>query len=434
MRKVNRFFFVLATGVLLWSGCSSSSTSSSGSSSSGDDELVVWTFTDELGTIVEDYYLADNTDLDYDIKVVSIPTDQFETKLDPVLGTDNAPDVVALESAFVKKYVESGMLANLEEYGLLEDAENTYDYVKDVGTAADGELKALSWQAAPGAFFYRTSLAEQYLGIKSAEEMQAAISDYDKFYETAKTLKEKSNGSMYMIASVQDLAKPFYGQREHGWVEDGKLVVDDSLTNLLEMSKKFVSEGLTLDAEGQGEAWFAGMSGNEILGYSLPTWGLHYWLKTNAESSETGESTAGDWTMVQGPTAYFWGGTWIGTTDNSNKKEEAADLISYITTNEDFLEKWATDTGDFVGNENVVNEYKADYSEEFLGGQNSYGAFADMAQNINGAILTEYDQTIETLFTDNALTPYSKGEVDIDTALKNFKEAVANAYPDVEVE
>ena len=31
-----------------------------------------------------------------------------------------------------------------------------------------------------------------------------------------------------MISSVQDLAK-FYGQREHGWVEDGKLVIDDSL-------------------------------------------------------------------------------------------------------------------------------------------------------------------------------------------------------------
>lgn len=431
-KKFSRFFFVLTIGILFWTGCSSSSTSSEGKSS-GDKELVVWTFTDEIEKIVNNYYKVKHGDLDYTIKVVSIPSDQYETKLDPVLGTDTAPDVVALESAFVKKYVESGMLANLEDYGLLDQAKDTYEYVKEVGTTSDDKLVALAWQAAPGAFFYRTSLAEQYLGLSSAEEVQAAISDYDKFYETAKTLKEKSNGSVYMVSSVHDLAKPFYGQRKHGWVEDEKLVIDDSLYDLLDLSKKFVSEGLTLDAEGQGEEWFAGMSGNEIFGYSLPTWGLSYWLKANAESSSTGETTAGDWTMVQGPTSWFWGGTWLGITETSDMKEEAADLISYITTDEDFLKSWAEDTGDFVGNQSVVNAMKGSQTEEFLGGQSSYSAFSDMSQNINASILTAYDQTIESLFLDNALTPYSKGEVDLKTAIKNFKNSVADAYPDLEV-
>lgn len=57
-----------------------------------------------------------------------------------------------------------------------------------------------------------------------------------------------------------------------------------------------------------------------------------------------------------------------------------------------------------------------------------------MVQDINAKILTEYDQTIETLFTDSCLTPFSKGEVDQETAIQNFKDAVVNAYPDVQVD
>ena len=59
---------------------------------------------------ITEYYLKDNPDLPYEIKIVQTPTDQFEQKLDPILGSDNAPDVVFLEQMFVKKYVESGML------------------------------------------------------------------------------------------------------------------------------------------------------------------------------------------------------------------------------------------------------------------------------------------------------------------------------------
>ncbi|MER2117120.1 MAG: carbohydrate ABC transporter substrate-binding protein, partial [Enterococcus casseliflavus] len=185
---------------------------------------------------------------------------------------------------------------------------------------------------------------------------------------------------------------------------------------------------------GQSEAWFAGMNSDNVFGYSLPTWGLHYWLKPNATAADNSSSTEGDWRMIQGPSSWFWGGTWIGATANSEMQEEAAQLVAYLTTDQAFLKQWAEDTGDFVSNERVVEEIKGEYEEEFLGGQNHYAEFADMVQDINAKILTEYDQTIETLFTDSCLTPYSKGEVDQETAIQNLKDAVVNAYPDVQVD
>ncbi len=83
-------------------GSGNSSSDNSATGSSGKDELVVWTFTSELSTMINDYYLPAHDDLAYDIRIVEIPSDQFETKLDPIIGSKDAPDVIALESAFVK--------------------------------------------------------------------------------------------------------------------------------------------------------------------------------------------------------------------------------------------------------------------------------------------------------------------------------------------
>ncbi|MBQ6145078.1 MAG: carbohydrate ABC transporter substrate-binding protein, partial [Lactococcus sp.] len=359
---------------------------------------------------------------------------QYETKLDPVINTDKAPDVIALESAFVKKYVDSGQMADLGGMdGIKEASNDTYSYVKEVGTSEDGKLRALAWQAAPGGFFYRASLAEKWLGTGDVAGVQSQVSNYADFLKAAEAVKDKSGGTGYMLSSIQDLYKPFFGARKHGWVEGDKLVIDSSLDQLMDISKDFVSQKLTQDTEGQSEAWFAGMNENKVLGYSLPTWGLSYWLKPNATSADKKVTTDGDWRMIQGPTSWFWGGTWAGITEKSTKKEEAADLIKYITTDPTFLKKWAEDKGDFVSSQKVVNEIKDTYEEKFLGGQNHYAAFAAMAENINAKILTKYDQTIETLYIDNCLIPYSKGEKDKKKAIQDFKDAVVNAYPDLKI-
>ena len=397
---------------------------------SGDQVLEVWSFTDEINTFVEEYFIPDHPDIDYQIEIVNIPTEEFETKLDPIINTDDAPDVILLEQNFAKKYVESGLLADFAAFdNIMQGSEDTYEYVLGIGTSEDGVFNATAWQAAPGAFFYRESMAEEYLDASTPEEVQELISDWDGFIETARQLNEASNGEKYMISSTgADLRFPYLGTRETGWVVDGELVIDDQITEMLETARLMVDEGLTLDVEAEGEEYFAGMNGDEIFGYTLPTWALHFWLKPNAEN------TAGDWKMVQGPAPYFRGGTWIGMLGNSDMQEAASELITYVGTDEDFLTQWAQDSGDVVSNQAVVESIKDEYSDEFLGGQNHYAAFADMIEDINTDIITEYDQEINSLFLDHALTPYSKGEVELEEAMDNFKAQVQNSYPDMVVE
>ncbi|WP_461205466.1 ABC transporter substrate-binding protein [Clostridium sp. DL1XJH146] len=399
-----------------------------------DKTLVVWTFTDEIKGMIEDYYIKDNPDIDYNIEVVVVPTENYQTKLDPVLASGkNAPDVFAMEAAFVKKYVESPFTMDISEVGLEDKAGDTLPYVLDVAKDQDGVLKGLSWQGTPGAFFYRRSIAEEYLGVSEPDEVQPLISDFDKFIDTARLIDEKSNGEVHMISGVGDLVQVFYADREHAWIEDDTLVIDDTITDLFETAKILKDEGLTADAEQWGEAWFASMSGNDVFGYLLPTWGLHYVLKTNAENATDGTTTSGDWGMVQGPSPYFWGGTWVGLREGTEMADAGADLIEYLTLNDEFLTTWAKDTGDFLSDQVVVDSIKDDFSEEFLGGQNHYAAFAEMAPNINASNLQGSDYDIQSLLAEE-LEAYSNGEKDLDTAMEDFKMGVQNAFPNIAID
>lgn len=386
--------------------------------------LQVWSFTDELEGMINNYYLKDHPEVKIEYSMT--PTEQFPSKLDPVLASgQGTPDVFALEDAFVRKYIESGLLLDLTDiYEAHKD--KLLAYPTEVGSY-NGRVYGMSWQATPGAMFYRRSLAKKYLGTDDPVEVQKFFTDLDKFFETAELLKTKSNGKCVVVSTTGDLLRPFLGLRENPWVVNGKLNIDPVMEEYMDVAKLLRDKGYEGRASQWAESWFAGMSdaladenGNilEVFSYFLPTWGLHYTLKPNA--GETG----GDWGMIPGPSAYRWGGTWIGAWKNTKQPEAAKALIEYLTTSDEFLKPYALASGDVVSNLNVVNEIKDTYSEPFLGGQNHYAEFAEMAKTVDGSLTQGTDQAIEALFQE-AVTSYTLGEKTKADALASFKEQVS---------
>jgi hypothetical protein len=76
-----------------------------------------------------------------------------------------------------------------------------------------------------------------------------------------------------------------------------------------------------------------------------------------------------------------------------------------------------------VSNMKVVNKIKDTYSEPFLGGQNHYAAFAEMALGVNGRLTQQYDDVIQSLFQE-AVTAYVNGEKTRAAALADFRQQV----------
>lgn len=417
-------FIALAAALcaLLAVGCSKKG--SGAKTEDANKTLVVWSFTDEIEGLVNDYYKPAHPDMT--IEYGFTPTEQFPNKLDPVLASGNgAPDVFGLEAAFVRKYVESGLLLELDDiYEEVKD--KMVDYPMKVGTY-DGHVYGMSWQVAPGAVFYRRSLAKKYFGTDDPATIQDKISTIDKFLDAAKELKEKSNGACVIVSSTGDLLRPYQYMRKNPWIVDDKLVIDPAMDAYMDMCKLFHDERYDGRVGQWSEGWFAGMKGAlkddqgnplETFCYFLPTWGLHYTLKPNAGD------TAGDWAMCAGPINYQWGGTWVGAYKGTKNPNAAKEMIKYIATDDTYLETYVRKSGDVVGNINVQNKVKDDYTEPFLGGQNHYAQFCEMAKGVNGNLIQASDQAVEGYFNE-AVASYSLGEKSKEDALNGFKEQVS---------
>ncbi|MDR3303531.1 MAG: ABC transporter substrate-binding protein [Treponema sp.] len=430
---MKKILVVLGAALLVLGACSpKSSGAASGASGSGasastgsanSGKLVVWSFTDELDGLIKDYYKPTHPDVVIEYSMT--PTEQFPSKLDPVLQSgQGAPDVFALEDSFVRKYVESGLLLDISDV-YNEVKAKMLAYPVEVGSY-NGKVYGMSWQATPGAMFYRRSLAKQYLGTDDPAEVQKSFTDLDKFLQTAELLKTASGGKCVIVSASADLLRPYAAARKAPWIVDNALTIDPALLDYMEMCKTLHDKGYDARVQGWSEGWFAGMRGDlkdergndvEVFSYFLPTWGLHYVLKQNAPD------TTGDWAMIPGPAPYRWGGTWIGAWKNTKNPLAAKEMIKYLTTDDTMIETYAMKSGDLVGNITVVNKIKDSFSEPFLGGQNHYAAFAEMAKTVDGSLTQGTDQAIEALWNETVMA-YVNGEKSRDQAIKDFTDQV----------
>jgi ABC-type glycerol-3-phosphate transport system substrate-binding protein len=128
--------------------------------------------------------------------------------------------------------------------------------------------------------------------------------------------------------------------------------------------------------------------------------------------------------MCAGPANYYWGGTWIAAYKGTKNAAAAKEMIKYLATDDTFLEKYAKDSGDTVGNLNVQNKIKDTFSEPYLAGQNHYKDFCEMAKGIDGRLIQGTDQQIEQYFSEE-VAAYANGEKTKEQALNDFKTQVA---------
>lgn len=420
--KVNNYLSDSYFNNLLYSD----NTSKSGNTK-GKNKLSVWSFTDEIEDFLdaEDYgYCATHPEVE--VEYTFIPTDQFPSSLDPVLARGTGtPDVFALEDAFVRKYVECGLLLPLDD--LYEEVKDKMaDYPMKVGSY-NGHVYAMSWQVVPGAMFYRRSYAKKYWGTDDPVEVQKKVKDFDTFMTTARELNRISNGKCKMVSTSGDLFIPCKGARKKPWVVNDKLYIDPAMEDYMEMCKIIYDEELDGRTAQWAEGWYAGMNDKlvdekgkplEVMAYFLPMWGLHYILKIDARS------TAGDWAMCAGPSSWRWGGTWIAAYKGTKNPEAAKEMIRYLTTDDRFLESMALASGDLVGNIKVQNKIKGRFSEPYLKGQNQYAMFCELSKTVDGSLTQGTDQMIEALFSE-AVTAYAMGEMTKRQALNYFKERVS---------
>ena len=416
--------------------------------------LNIWCWNDEFQSRFNDYYpgvkevaedkstttLEDGTVVKWTIN----PNEgsNYQDKLDEALlaqesaAADDKIDIFLVEADYALKYVDSDYTMDVKDLGLTdEDMADQYQYTKDIVTDSNGAIKGTTWQATPGLFAYRRSIAKDVLGTDDPDEVQAALSDWDKFNAVAEQAAAKG---YKMLSGYDDAYRTFSNNVSAPWVDGDAVNVDANIMKWVEQTKDFTDKGYNNKTSLWSAEWAAdqGPEG-KVFGFFYSTWGINFTLLGNSladpdGAQEVGNGIFGDYAVCYGPQPYYWGGTWICAATGTDNTELVADVMKQLTCNSDIMKQITLDTQDYTNTVKGMTEIAEDpdFGSAFLGGQNHVALFLEAAQKIDMSNISPYDQGCNEGI-QGAFKDYFDGSVDLDGAKANFEKTIKEKYPEI---
>lgn len=427
-----------------------SGTEASGGDTAGGEKLVVWTLANDLIDFGERY--QEQTGVEVETVVIE-PAD-YPTKVQTaLLGGETEPDIIVGEPQMLEDFYDAGFFEDLDQFGAQDYADQIVDYVWKVGQSSDGVQRAISYQITPAGIYYRRDIAAEVFGTDDPDEIGKLFSDYNTIIETAETLKAAG----YRIFSSDAEMQYFSG--DSAWVIDGTLNVDQARYDYMDLCVDLYQGDLTAYANQWSTPWYQAMAGEvpiltaevqsyqddsvnvwdaeqfaeatkdmdktEVFAFGLPAWGV-LTMRDNVKD------TSGLWGVCAGPSYGFGGGTYIGVSSQSERKELAWDFVKFCTLNEDTANWWIEySEGDTVSLIPVLEQHKDDANEVY-GGQHLYAFWLDQAEGIDYSKVTRYDKAIGDAW-GNAISAIKTGEKTKDEAVEEFYDVIESTYPDITV-
>ena len=384
---------------------------------------------------------------DITVKWNITPSDDnaYQNNLDETLlkqadaAADDKIDLFLIEADYALKYVDTDYTMPVKDLGITDaDLANQYQYTKDVVTDSNGNLKGVSWQATPGLYAYRRSIAKDVLGTDDPAKVQEALADWTKFDEVAAKAADKG---YKMLSGYDDAYRTFSNNVAAPWVNENKeIIVDANIMKWVDQTKTYTDKGYNNKTSLWSDAWAADQGPDgKVFGFFYSTWGINFTLAGNSLAVkekeggklEVGNGGYGDWAVCYGPQAYFWGGSWLAAAKGTDNATLVGDVMRAFCCDKDFGLQFTKDTQDYYNNEAAMKELAAsDFKSAFLGGQNHIALFVETAPKIDMSKISVYDQGLNETFQAK-FKEYFDGTVDKDTALKNFYEAAIVKYPEL---
>ena len=407
----------------------------------GDTFTVAAWNADDVPAMLEQWKKATGTS---DDKVNFINFDvgggSASEKYDALFNDGSDLDVYFCEADWALKYInDDTKTAPLEQLGFTDDNfADIYAYTDEIGKDSNGVRKGVSWQAAAGGFAYRTDLAEQYLGVKTPEEMQAKIGNWEDFVTTAEDIAEQSGGKTALADTLGGMWQVFAAGRTNPWVVDNALEVDASCEEFANYAKRLWDCGGVTKNPQWDASWYASGQDDSAMGFFVSTWGFGDAILAQAAGGEGG-ATYGKWNVCQGPAPYFWGGTWIVVNPATDNAEEAQSFIKTFTVDRDQIKEYALSKPEYCNNMVVMQEIvdsgenPNDYVTNLLDGQNYFAVLHENAKKINlNGLITPYDATIKSDFIETVQSEYLESGASWEDTQIAFMKKVASDIPDLQ--
>lgn len=442
---------VTAAGLLAGCGGTGGSGEGGGSETTEEGKVInIYSWNDEFRTRLEAVYpevestsddgtvttLKDGTEIHW---IINPNQDGvYQQKLDEALlaqadaAPDDKVDIFLSETDYVFKYTDADadVAMPLEDLGIdpETDLADQYEFTKTTASDQNGVQRGSTWQCCPGLLVYRRDIAKDVFGTDDPTAVGEKVKDWDTLKTTAEELKAKG---YYTFASYADTFRLYGNSIDEPWVATGDTVikVNQNIMDWINDSKEWLDAGyFDKTVKGQwNDDWNKAMSSSsKVFAFLLPAWGIDFTLNPNWDGGD------GAWAVTNPPQEYNWGGSYIHACTGTDNPEHVKDIILSLTADKDNLMKISKDYLDFTNTVSGMQEaaQSDEFASDFLGGQNPYEYFAPVAENIEIAPLSSYDQGCVELI-QNAFSDYFQGNVDYDRAKSNFETAIKERYPDI---
>ena len=457
-KKMVSALLVAVTVMSTLTGCGSNGNTQTGNATeesavADSDEgkvINIYSWNDEFRTRVEAVYseveetsadgtvttLKDGTEIHW---IVNPNQDGvYQQKLDEALlqqadaAADDKIDIFLSETDYVNKYTDADadVAIPLTDLGIDPDTDlaNQYSFTKVVTSDANGVQRGSTWQCCPGVLAYRRDIAREVFGTDDPAEIGEKTKDWETMKKNAEELKAKG---YYTFSSYADTFRLYGNSIENSWVQPGEttITVDQKILDWVNDSKDWLDAGyLDKTVKGQfNDDWNKAMgSSSKVFSFLLPAWGVDFVLKPNWDGAD------GEWGVTTPPQEYNWGGSYVHACAGTDNVKHVRDIILAVTANEDNLLKISKDYSDFTNTQSGMQKAATDdsFASDFLGGQNPFVYFAPVAEGIQMAPLSPYDQGCVELI-QSSFSDYFQDKVDYDKAKENFEIAIKERYPEV---
>ncbi len=338
-----------------------------------------------------DQYMEENPEI-----LIEYESTQGEDKYWPALQTklnsgSGAADIQGIEVARISEVTanQADLWTDLRDTAAGERVADYVDWKADAATTADGRVVGLGTDIGPMGLCYRTDLFEEAGLPTDPAELAARLGSWEDFLALGEEFKAGAPAGTAFHDSAGGLYNAIISTEEEIYHdENGELVLESNpaVRNAFDLAAQAGQNGLTAKLEQFVDpSWDGGFGSGTFASIACPSWMIGY-IKGKA-----GDAGSGQWniTTLPGGQGGNWGGAYLGIPASSENKEEAAELIAWLTDAEQQAAVFEN-VGNFPSNTNAI-ELVADATDEYFNGAPIGEVFTTSAQNAPTQILGAYD-------------------------------------------
>ncbi|MHC1787546.1 MAG: ABC transporter substrate-binding protein [Christensenellales bacterium] len=379
-------------------------------------EFTWWSFFDQTPFLKEQFQLKyPNVKVNLEV----FGGDEYQTKLMNTLPSgQGVPDVFDLEEGYVYKFIDSPLLADLEQLGLSGADSNYYDWAIAMGRDANGVLKGICDNVSPVAFWYLRDAMAKWLGTSDDAEISALLNSWDAIKAKALEIKEASGGTVFLWPNLGEMVKvsafsltPF--------VRNGEFAVREGWLDLLNTMRDFNDAGIVANLGSWSGEWATAWNDGTLLIRTMPSWDFF----TNWDKNTGNVGVAAPFQNS------YEGGTYRAIYANSPNKEVCIKFLEFLTTQEYQLANLAANN-QMPANKLIAGVLGEGYTNERFGGQNIIKTYDLISQNIPDIIPDQYTRGVQNKFSKHAQQGVKDG-LSNEVIMENFIKEVKDTYPEL---